>query len=134
MPWGAAAEDHPVEAWDKLMNLNVRGYFILSQHIAKRSMIPRKQGRIINVASRAAFRGETEFADYGASKAALNRLANGLGAELYGSGVRVNAVEPGWNFTTTSPGWPAAAPSPTSRHRPRSARSREKREHRCADR
>ena len=28
--WGAPAEDHPVEAWDKVMNLNVRGYFILS--------------------------------------------------------------------------------------------------------
>ena len=42
--WGAAAEDHPVEAWDKLMNLNVRGYFILSQHVAKASMIPRKCG------------------------------------------------------------------------------------------
>ena len=33
--WGAPAEDHPVAAWDKLMNLNVRGYFILSQHLAK---------------------------------------------------------------------------------------------------
>ncbi|MES1978261.1 MAG: SDR family NAD(P)-dependent oxidoreductase, partial [Pseudomonadota bacterium] len=32
--WGALAEDHPVEAWDKVMNLNIRGYFILSQHIA----------------------------------------------------------------------------------------------------
>jgi hypothetical protein len=41
--WGAPAEDHPVDAWDKVMNLNVRGYFILSQHIAKHSMIPRKR-------------------------------------------------------------------------------------------
>src|SRR5215831_12514461 len=49
--WGAPAEDHPVEAWDKVMNLNVRGYFLLSQRIAKRSMIPRQSGRIINIAS-----------------------------------------------------------------------------------
>ncbi len=49
--WGAPAEDHPVEAWDKLMNLNVRGYFILSQQIGRRSMIPRRYGRIINIAS-----------------------------------------------------------------------------------
>jgi NAD(P)-dependent dehydrogenase (short-subunit alcohol dehydrogenase family) len=55
--WGAPAEDHPVEAWDKVMNLNVRGYFILSQHIAKRSMIARKQGRIINIASIAGLNG-----------------------------------------------------------------------------
>jgi len=41
--WGAAAEEHPVEAWDKVMNLNVRGYFILAQEVAKRSMIPRKK-------------------------------------------------------------------------------------------
>ena len=55
--WGAPAESHPIEAWDKVMNLNVRGYFILSQHIAKRSMIPRRQGRIINIASIAGLNG-----------------------------------------------------------------------------
>src|SRR5687767_7075888 len=49
--WGAPAEDHPVEGWDKVMNLNVRGYFILSQQVAKRSMIDRRKGRIINIAS-----------------------------------------------------------------------------------
>ena len=55
--WGAPAEDHPVEAWDKVMNLNVRGYFILSQHIAKHSMIGRRSGSIINVASIAGLGG-----------------------------------------------------------------------------
>ncbi|MEN9544685.1 MAG: hypothetical protein RLZZ598_1518, partial [Pseudomonadota bacterium] len=49
--WGAPAEDHPLEAWDKVMNLNVRSIFLLSQRIAKRSMLPRKSGRIINIAS-----------------------------------------------------------------------------------
>jgi NAD(P)-dependent dehydrogenase (short-subunit alcohol dehydrogenase family) len=48
---GRPGEDYPVEAWDKVMNLNMRGYFILSQHIAKHSMIARKRGRIINIAS-----------------------------------------------------------------------------------
>jgi NAD(P)-dependent dehydrogenase (short-subunit alcohol dehydrogenase family) len=42
-PGARPAEDHPVEAWDKVMNLNIRGYFILSQHIAKHSMIGRKR-------------------------------------------------------------------------------------------
>ena len=55
--WGAPAEDHPIEAWDKVMNLNVRSYFILSQIIAKRSMIGRKSGRIINTASIAGLGG-----------------------------------------------------------------------------
>ena len=57
--WGAPAEDHPVDAWDKVMNLNVRGYFLLSQRIAKNSMIPRRSGRIINVASIAGLNGNT---------------------------------------------------------------------------
>ena len=37
--WGAPAEDHPLAAWDKVMNVNVRGYFLLSQMVAKQSMI-----------------------------------------------------------------------------------------------
>ena len=49
--WGAAAEDHPIEAWDKVFNINIRGLFLLTQQIAKRSMIERGSGRIINVAS-----------------------------------------------------------------------------------
>ncbi|MFY8177910.1 MAG: SDR family NAD(P)-dependent oxidoreductase, partial [Limnohabitans sp.] len=55
--WGAPAEDHPLEAWDKVMNLNVRGYFLLSQAVAKASMIPRCSGRILNVASIAGLAG-----------------------------------------------------------------------------
>ncbi|MBA4193530.1 MAG: gluconate 5-dehydrogenase, partial [Comamonadaceae bacterium] len=55
--WGAPAEDHPVEAWDKVMNLNVRSYFILSQLVAKASMIPRRTGSIINTASIAGLGG-----------------------------------------------------------------------------
>ncbi len=38
--WGAPTEDHPIEAWDKVMNLNIRSLFLLSQQIAKHSMIP----------------------------------------------------------------------------------------------
>ena len=55
--WGAPAEDHPADAWDKVMNLNVRGYFLLSQAIAKKSMIARRSGRIINIASIAGLGG-----------------------------------------------------------------------------
>ena len=65
--WGAPAEDHPVEAWDKLMNLNVRGYFILSparrqaQHDSRAS-----PGRIINIASIAGLGGNPpEMTDAG---------------------------------------------------------------------
>ena len=43
--WGAPAEDHPLEAWDKLVNLNLTGTFILSQLLARKVMIPGKIGR-----------------------------------------------------------------------------------------
>jgi gluconate 5-dehydrogenase len=55
--WGAPAEDHPVEAWDKVMDLNIRSIFVVSQLVGKRSMIPRGYGRIINIASIAGLAG-----------------------------------------------------------------------------
>ncbi|HEV7913389.1 MAG TPA: SDR family NAD(P)-dependent oxidoreductase, partial [Albitalea sp.] len=38
--WGAPAEDYPLDAWDKVMNLNIRSIFLMSQAVGKRSMIP----------------------------------------------------------------------------------------------
>ena len=97
--WGAPAEDHPVEAWDKVMNLNVRGYFILSQHIAKHSMIPRKSGRIINVASIAGLggnpRGMTTIA-YNTSKGAVINFTRALACEWGVNKITVNAICPGF--------------------------------------
>ena len=97
--WGAPAEDHPVEGWDKVMNLNVRGYFILSQHVAKRSMIARKQGRIINIASIAGLGGNppdmTTLA-YNTSKGAVITFTQALACEWGKYGITVNAVCPGF--------------------------------------
>ena len=97
--WGAPAEDHPVEAWDKVMNLNVRGYFILSQHIAKHSMIPRQSGRIINVASIAGLggnpRGMTTIA-YNTSKGAVVNFTRALACEWGVNHITVNAICPGF--------------------------------------
>jgi gluconate 5-dehydrogenase len=97
--WGAPAEDHPVEAWDKVMNLNVRGYFILSQHIAKKSMIARRQGRIINVASIAGLNGnplEMTTIAYNTSKGAVINFTRALGAEWGKYNITVNAICPGF--------------------------------------
>src|SRR6218665_3812704 len=58
--WGAPAEDHPEIGRDKVMDLNVRGYFILSQHMAKHCMIGRRSGSIINVASIAGLGGNSK--------------------------------------------------------------------------
>src|SRR5258706_11781332 len=47
--WGSPAEDHPLDAWDKLMNVNLTGLFLLSQRGAKKLMIPAKRARIDTV-------------------------------------------------------------------------------------
>jgi len=97
--WGAPAEDHPVDAWDKVMNLNVRGYFILSQHIAKQSMIARKSGRIINIASIAGLGGnppEMQTIAYNTSKGAVINFTRALAAEWGKYNITVNAICPGF--------------------------------------
>ena len=97
--WGAPAEDHPVEAWDKVMNLNIRGYFILSQQVAKRSMIERRQGRIINLASIAGLGGnppEMTTIAYNTSKGAVVNFTRALAAEWGKYNITVNAICPGF--------------------------------------
>lgn len=97
--WGAPAEDHPVEAWDKVMNLNIRGYFILSQQVAKRSMIPRQQGRIINIASIAGLGGNPSGMNtvaYNTSKGAVITFTQALACEWGKYGINVNAICPGF--------------------------------------
>jgi gluconate 5-dehydrogenase len=97
--WGAPAEEHPVEAWDKVMNLNVRGYFILAQHVARRGMIPRKSGRIINVASIAGLGGnppDMNTLAYNTSKGAVITFTQALACEWGKYGINVNAICPGF--------------------------------------
>ena len=105
--WGAPAEDHPVDAWDKVMNLNVRGYFILSQHIAKHSMIGRRGGSIINVASIAGLGGNPKGMNtiaYNTSKGAVINFTRALAAEWGQYGIRVNAICPGFFRTKMASG------------------------------
>lgn len=97
--WGAPAEDHPTAAWDKVMNLNVRGYFLLSQAIAKHSMIPRRSGRILNVASIAGLAGNPtamKTIAYNTSKGAVINFTRALAAEWGAYGINVNAICPGF--------------------------------------
>ena len=97
--WGAPAEAHPLEAWDKVMNLNVRATFLLSQAIGRASMIPRRRGRIINVASIAGLSGNTgamTTVAYNTSKAAVLNFTRALAGEWGVHGINVNALAPGF--------------------------------------
>jgi gluconate 5-dehydrogenase len=97
--WGAAAEDYPIEAWDKVMNLNIRGYFLLSQQIGRLSMIPRKYGRIINLASIAGLGGNPKGMKtlaYNTSKGAVINFARALACEWGVHGITVNSICPGF--------------------------------------
>ncbi|HEY9027076.1 MAG TPA: SDR family oxidoreductase, partial [Burkholderiaceae bacterium] len=97
--WGAPAEEHPLEAWDKLVNVNLTGAFLLSQAVGKASMIPRKRGRIINVASIAGLSGNTggmTTVAYNTSKAAVLNFTRALAGEWGVHGINVNALAPGF--------------------------------------
>jgi gluconate 5-dehydrogenase len=97
--WGSPAEDHPLEAWDKVMNLNIRSIFLLSQAIGKHSMIPRKYGRIVNIASIAGLKGNPpgsmQTVAYNTSKGAVVNFTRVLAGEWGRYGITVNAIAPG---------------------------------------
>jgi gluconate 5-dehydrogenase len=96
--WGAPAEDYPLAAWDKVMNLNVRSVFLFSQAVGRASMIPRRRGRIVNVASIAGLGGSLamKFIAYGTSKGAVVNFTRTLAAEWGPHGINVNALAPGF--------------------------------------
>ena len=98
--WGAPAEDYPVEAWDKVMNLNVRSIFLVSQAVGKLSMIPRQYGRIINISSIAGLAGNPantiQTLAYNTSKAAVINFTRTLAGEWGRFGITVNSIAPGF--------------------------------------
>jgi NAD(P)-dependent dehydrogenase (short-subunit alcohol dehydrogenase family) len=98
--WGEPAETHRLEGWDKLVSVNLSGAFVLTQMIARQSMIPAKWGRIINVASVAGLMGQdprfAPTAAYTATKHGLVGLTRQLAAEWGVHGITVNAICPGF--------------------------------------
>ena len=98
--WGAPAEEHPLEAWDKLVNLNLTAVFVLTQHIGRKSMIPARWGRVINVASIAGLMGQdpriVRTIAYNATKGGVVNFTRALAAEWGEHGITVNAICPGF--------------------------------------
>jgi 2-deoxy-D-gluconate 3-dehydrogenase len=86
------------EDWDAVMALNSRSVFFLAQ-AAARDMVPRKHGKIINIASLLSFQGGILVPAYTASKGAVAQVTKALANELAPAGVNVNAIAPGYMAT-----------------------------------
>lgn len=99
--WAEPAETMSPEVWRKLMRLNVDAAYELSAEVARHSMIPRRRGRIINIASALGLRtrmpnpARPPMAAYATSKAALVHMTKALAAEWGRYGLTVNAIAPG---------------------------------------
>jgi 3-oxoacyl-[acyl-carrier protein] reductase len=103
-------QDHPLNetsyeewqtVWQQTININLIGAVNVSYCVA-RHMIERQSGRMINVTSRGAWRGEPTATAYGASKAALNSFSQSLAQHLAPHNIYVMAVAPGYVETEMS--------------------------------
>lgn len=92
------------QVWQDTLNINLFGA-ANACYCAARHMIAAGGGRIINVSSRGAFRGEPEQPAYGASKAALNAMGQSLAQALAPHGIFVGTVAPGFVETDMTTDW-----------------------------
>lgn len=97
--WGAPTLTFPLEKWDYVFKVNVRGVWILTQKMAN-LMKDWGGGTIINIASTAGLRGSTEESHpavpYNSTKAAIISLTQNLAIKLARYHIRVNAIAPGY--------------------------------------
>lgn len=105
--WGAPMEEHPLDAWNKVMNLNMTAPFVLTQAVGKQSMIPRQTGKVINIASIGGLGGNRPELDmatisYNASKGAMVNFTRALACEWGKYNINVNALCPGFFHTKLS--------------------------------
>ena len=104
--WGASPEDVPLEGWQKVMDVNLTGAFLFAQQAGRVMIEQGDGGKIVNVASVAAFRGAPESAmnaiAYNASKGGVVALTIDLAVKWARHGINVNAIAPGWFPTEMS--------------------------------
>jgi 3-oxoacyl-[acyl-carrier protein] reductase len=85
---------YPMDVYDKVMDTNVRGSFLCAKE-AMRGMLREKWGRVVNISSAVALRGNAGQTVYGASKTAMVGLTRSLAREVGAKGITVNAICPG---------------------------------------
>jgi 2-deoxy-D-gluconate 3-dehydrogenase len=92
------AEDYKLDAWMKVVQVNLNSVFRLCQ-LAGREMLNREEGKIINIASLLSFQGGIHVPAYAASKGGVAQLTKALSNEWASHNVQVNAIAPGY-FST----------------------------------
>lgn len=84
-----------METWDRTIETHLNASFLLSQ-LAARSMVGRRRGKIINLASMYAIFGGARVPSYSAAKGAMVQLTKSMAIELAPHNIQVNAIAPGW--------------------------------------
>ena len=107
--WGANAIEHPMEAWRKVMDLNLTAMFATSQEVGRRCMVPRRSGKIVNLASILGLIGSNDSARpgtiaYNTSKGGVISFTRSLAAEWAQYNINVNAIAPGFFPTKMTKG------------------------------
>ena len=88
--------DYKEEAWDAVMDVNVKSVFFLTQAVAKQFIKQGEGGKVVNVASLLSFIGGFRTPAYAASKSAIASLTKSLSNEWAKLGINVNAIAPGY--------------------------------------
>jgi len=98
--WGAPPEDVPLAGWQKVIDVNLTGAFLFAQSVGRVLIEQGEGGKIVNVASVAAFRGAPQDAmnsiPYNASKGGVVALTIDLAVKWAPHRINVNAIAPGW--------------------------------------
>jgi 2-deoxy-D-gluconate 3-dehydrogenase len=90
--------DAGVAEWERLLNVNLRSVYFLTQAVG-RVMVPQRSGKVISIASMTAYRGFHMVSPYGISKAAIVSFTRYLALEWAPYNIQANAVAPGWITT-----------------------------------
>jgi len=90
--------EHSEEDWDSVIETDLTACFLLSKYAAQ-SMVQRRAGKIINVASVGGYKGTPIYPSYGVSKGGLLQLTRCLAIELAPYNIQVNSLAPGWTTT-----------------------------------